>query len=263
MGNNYHQVRINAVKENKIMKLRNGIVTVILTFLLILTAGGANALVEVSGLIANDTAWTRDDTILVTGMLVVADTARLNIEAGTVISFRPGIRIMVLGNMTAIGTEDNPIHFTSAADTAGGEPKPGDWYGLDYQVNSEGELKYCQIRYPVIGTYVYSAAVTFSDCLVEDFLLYGLQINGGTQVEPNVTFIDRCTVRQTVSSVQGTGIGIFAYQRAVLDLSRTYVNRCETGVEIYSYNTNVPFFEITNCDISDNALYGINIRSGG
>ncbi|MBN1213649.1 MAG: right-handed parallel beta-helix repeat-containing protein [candidate division Zixibacteria bacterium] len=243
--------------------LSNSVATFLLAFFVLLTAEGTNARVEVSGLIAKDTVWTNDDTILVTGFVTVADTGRLLIEVGTVVTFRPAIRIMVFGNMTAIGTENNPIYFTSAADTAGGEPKPGDWYGLDFQVNSTGELKFCHIRYPIIGTYVYCAAVTFSDCRVEDFLLYGLQINGGSLEVPIITFIESCTVQQTLSAVVGTGVGIFAYQSAALDLSRTYINQCEVGLDIYSFNTNIPSFEVTSCDIRNNALYGVHIRSGG
>jgi hypothetical protein len=263
IGNYYTRVWNDTVKEKKVRNSKSRTTSFVLTFLLLLTAGGANAVVEVSGLIANDTVWTGDDTVLVTGIVTVADTARLSIEAGAVITFRPGVRIMVFGDMAAVGAENNPVNFTSAADTAGGMPKPGDWYGLDYQVNSTGELKYCHIRYPIIGTYVYCATVTFSDCLVENFMLYGLQINGGSQPVPSITLIERCSIRQTVSSTQGTGIGIYAFQHTVLDISRTYINRCEKGLEIYSYNTNVPSFQITSCDISDNDLYGIFLRSGG
>jgi hypothetical protein len=245
------------------MNLKKRKVALFLTFLLMMSAGKASARVEVSGVIAGDTVWTSDDTILVTGFVTVADTAYLGIEAGTVVLFNSGIRIMVYGEMTAVGTVDSPIHFTAATDTAGGVPKPGDWYGLDFQVNSKGDLQYCRISYPIIGTYVYSAAVSFKNCLVENFMLYGIQVNGGSQTEPYVTTIERCTIRQTQSSALGKGAGIFAYQRALIDVSRTYIRQCETGLDIYSYNTSVPTFEVANCEISGNALYGIQIRSGG
>ena len=251
------------MKERLIMKFNNGIASAFLALLIILVSGNANALVEVSGPVDKDTVWTGDDTILVIGNVTVADTIRLDIEAGTVVAVRAGFRITVFGNMTAVGTENNPIHFTSAADTAGGVPGPGGWYGLDFQFNSSGELKYCHIRFSIIGAYAYNAAVTFNDCLVENFQLYGLQINGGYEAVPKIILIERCTVRQTMSSALGTGTGVFAMQSTVLDMSRTFINGCENGLEIFSYNTNVPFFEITNCDIRDNNLYGIYLRSGG
>jgi hypothetical protein len=103
--------------------------------------------VTVSGVINANTTWTADKIYQLSGYVRVGDDVKrsggtnitgvvLTIEAGTVVqglsktgTTPPGTLIVQRGNrIEAVGTESNPIVFTSAK--AAGTRNPGDWGGL-------------------------------------------------------------------------------------------------------------------------------------
>ena len=63
-----------------------------------------------------------------TGAVTV--TTSLNVQAGVVVRFRASTYILVNGSLTTSGTVPLPVTFTADADTVGGAPAPGAWYGI-------------------------------------------------------------------------------------------------------------------------------------
>ncbi|WP_208394680.1 hypothetical protein [Mucilaginibacter gilvus] len=88
--------------------------------------------VEVSGDIATSTTWTADKIYTLKGFVYVTNGATLTIEAGTIVKgdkASKGTLIVTRGaKLTAIGTVDKPIVFTSSF--AAGTRSSGDWGGI-------------------------------------------------------------------------------------------------------------------------------------
>ncbi|MCB0282300.1 MAG: right-handed parallel beta-helix repeat-containing protein [Calditrichaeota bacterium] len=90
----------------------------------------------VSGVITKSATW--NGTVYIDGDVTVAEDARLTIEPGTRVLFKPltdktgdGIdktrsELIVYGILIVKGQIENKVHFTSSA----AEPKMGDWYGI-------------------------------------------------------------------------------------------------------------------------------------
>lgn len=68
---------------------------------------------EVGGIIDQDTTWTSDRIYIVTEPILVWENTKLTIEPGTRIQFDPGTYLQVEGIIEAIGTDHDPIVFTS------------------------------------------------------------------------------------------------------------------------------------------------------
>jgi hypothetical protein len=101
-------------------------------------AAVTSAPVQVHGQITQSTTWTCDHTYLVSGVVEVVSPG----DAGTtVLTIEPGTTILMSndtdndGNLligpgaqlSAVGTADLPIVFTSSAVGVGASPAPGDW----------------------------------------------------------------------------------------------------------------------------------------
>ncbi len=93
---------------------------------------------KVSGVISANTTWAlASSPYLVTGDVTVNPGVTLTIEAGVVVKFYPGTNLTVNGILSAVGTSDQRIYFTSLKDdSVGGDsnldgsatwPAPGDW----------------------------------------------------------------------------------------------------------------------------------------
>jgi hypothetical protein len=104
--------------------------------ILIAGAAFAQGTINVSSDITTSTTWTANNTYNLTQQIYVTNSATLTIEAGTVIASAPstngsGALAVTRGSQIhAMGTEQNPIIFTSTNDTAtwvGGDPKTGTW----------------------------------------------------------------------------------------------------------------------------------------
>ena len=122
----------------------------------------------------------------------------LTIEAGTVIKFQ-ATGWMDFGSnnnatLIAIGTEENPIVFTSAAAT----PAPGAWEGLYFSdaTSSNTVLEYCTVEYAGNGT--------------DNANIYLLNVSGVT--------IENCTIQHS------SGYGVFVYESTWNNINNTFDN---------------------------------------
>ncbi len=140
----------------------------ILVFMVILFFLPSSIFAEtfVSGNITQDTTWTpAGSPYIVTGDVTVryssptwgTNVATLTLNPGVEVRFEPGTGIYVgknyssneydyYGALSARGTADNPIVFTSNAAT----PSPGDWKGIYFREqtdDSKSLLEYCVVEY--------------------------------------------------------------------------------------------------------------------
>jgi len=139
------------------------------------------------------------------GNLTISSNAKLTIQPGVVIKFRPdnySPSITVNGNLIANGLSSNNIYFTSFADDSkGGDsnnngnasgPYKGDWGGTNWtsalggirfvnnNINSDtvNSMKYCEISYACTGVLVENSHVTMEHCLIQQASYYGATIIG-------------------------------------------------------------------------------------
>lgn len=132
-------------------------------------------IVEVDSAISEPTVWSYDPDAAGTtyhvpafGFKIESDLA---IEPGVVVKVDPGEKIWVnTGSLTAEGTADDPVVFTSSADgsagcdIADGEPARGDWIGILLDYASGASFRHIEVRYAGEGS---AAALDLEDRTVE------------------------------------------------------------------------------------------------
>ncbi|MBN1902217.1 choice-of-anchor D domain-containing protein [Candidatus Sumerlaeota bacterium] len=124
--------------------------------------------VEHSGLISSNQTWKAIDNVhIITGNITISSGVTLTIEPGVVVKIKPktgtswlNLSITVNGTLSAIGTEFNPIYFTSLYDdTIGGDtngdgnatkPSKDDWQKIFFTKDSDSAdcvMQFCRFRY--------------------------------------------------------------------------------------------------------------------
>lgn len=241
----------------------NLLITLALAASYLFWVDSANAAVEISGNLTSDTTWSNSDTIIVTDAVTVTSLATLTIEAGTVIMFRPNTTINIDGTISAPGLAYSRIIFTSSADTAGGSPEAGAWYGMNFREFGAGILENCELRYGIDNIHIFKSSAEFNNCLIENFSGRGIYIDG-FYPEPSISvYINNCVIRQEDAALKGTGTGIYAYRMADVFISGTEINGCTYGMYYVGSAAFVPSFQISRCDIRGHVLGGIYTLSGG
>ena len=245
------------------MKPRILVCTVILAQFLIAWAKPSSATVEISGTIAGDTTWTNTDTIIVTGDVTVTGSATLTIDAGTIVLFNPETGLYIQGQLTAEGNSGNRILFTSSADTADGSPVAGEWKWVKFEANSDGILRNCDLRYADTCVYIDRSSPELDRCVIEDFSSRGIYVDGSSSNPPITPVIEHCVIGQNDLNLQGTGVGIYVYQRVNVTISGCEVSNCRYGMEFFGNGTLAPHFQVTGCEIRDHASRGVYTHADG
>ncbi|MGI9274682.1 MAG: right-handed parallel beta-helix repeat-containing protein, partial [Endozoicomonas sp.] len=102
---------------------------------------GEKAGVAIRGTIAQDL--TLDGEVTLAGSVTVVEGVTLTLLPGATVYGTGNSVLYVDGNLQAVGTEENPILFTSAS----AEPETGDWEGIHFYPNSTGMLEYTTVEY--------------------------------------------------------------------------------------------------------------------
>ncbi|MFM1804152.1 MAG: hypothetical protein RL136_1031 [Planctomycetota bacterium] len=119
------------LRETKSMK-KNLATVVAFAGATLLSANALAAEVLVTANIASSTTWTKNNTYNLQGQIYVLPGATLTIEPGTVIAsdIGGGLAVTRGARIDAVGSQEEPIIFTSKADVAtwtNGDPKTGTW----------------------------------------------------------------------------------------------------------------------------------------
>ena len=120
------------------MKIKNFQFLFIL--IILLSAQMLTAQTNVSGEVSGIWELVNSPYIVVGDISIVGDSL-LTIEAGVEVKFDGFYQFVVYGVLSAIGTESDPIIFTS--NTA--SPSPGDWYNIE--LNDLSIMQYCIVEY--------------------------------------------------------------------------------------------------------------------
>ena len=91
----------------------------------------------------------------------------LTITPGTTLRFIPDASFDVSGHLTAQGTPNQPIVFTSNE----ASPQPGDWAGISFSYSSHTSLSHCEVGYAGSygwGVMAYGQDLDFRQCWIHD-----------------------------------------------------------------------------------------------
>jgi hypothetical protein len=121
-----------------------------------------------------DVTLTSDTTlsgeIIIKGSLIVKKSANLTVLPGTVIRFRRFLKddddisdsdIVIEGSITAVGTKESPILFTSYEK----DKKRADWKFIMVNFARESTFKFCTIEYAYSGVQIHFTRATVENCV--------------------------------------------------------------------------------------------------
>jgi len=129
------------------------------------------AVIDACGEVTTDTTWSTGNVYTATNCNVIVNPgATLTLQAGVIVKVGGGTystydsnaAFVVKGTLRAEGTEANPVVFTSWRDDAhGGDTNgdgdstgsPGEWYGLHFMPDSQGDLSHTHVYYAGSGQY--------------------------------------------------------------------------------------------------------------
>ncbi|MCA8970904.1 MAG: hypothetical protein KDC95_14005 [Planctomycetes bacterium] len=140
-------------------------------------------------------------TYVVNNDVSVTSGRTLTIEPGAIIKFAAATSEFFVRNgatLNAVGTQTNPIVFTSIHDDSVGAklstraPLPADWDDLEFDTGGGGSLRFVEVRYAGRGNdpsvVLANTSVAIRDCLVRDGAGDGIQARGTPTIE-------RCEIR--------------------------------------------------------------------
>jgi hypothetical protein len=244
----------------------NQVSTVLLAFIIVLSGltivgvQNASAVTWVEGHISVDTTWTVADTpYIVSNDVYVDEGATLTIEPGVEIRFGGIFNIFVDGNLSAIGTSDDEIIFTSNKLT----PAPGDWNTIKLNGTADSSLyiEHCLIEYGVHGVTIDSiGSGEVMGCEFVNNSESGVHVVGesNSMMEGNAMKLNNYGISTEGNYVSGFSI-----------VNNEIVNNTQGGVYVYShayywyddaYLYNVT---ISNNTISSNGGTGVYVYSEG
>jgi parallel beta-helix repeat protein len=173
---------------------------------------------------ANDVTWYQQDVpYYIDGGIGLYDDINLTIEAGTVIELdsenmmNSGYIETKKGSITAIGTESEPILFTSARETK----NRGDWTGI--MISSNSTLEHCIIEYAGSrhsvssyerALYISGEGITVKNCTIKESSRFGLFMKASNAIISN----------NTIQNCDDYGVYVNIEQYHLIDESNTLEN---------------------------------------
>lgn len=224
-----------------------------------------NAQTNVSGVISTNTTWTiANSPYIVVGNTLVESNTLLIIEPGVEIKFNNGFYLKIQGEIKAIGSPQNKIHFTSN-DLS---PNPEDWENIwlvgttvsfdnNNNYNSGSIFKNCIIEFARKGLFVDDAQIYIDSCElknnssgidfrnIDNSIIINCAIynnNNGTSISYDSWYIDNFT------NVKFINNHIF--------------QNINTGLQFGGYKVNSSGNLFSNNHIQDNGTWGMFFGTG-
>lgn len=190
----------------------------------------------VSGNISVDTTWVSSNVYVINSSFSVAPGVTLTISPGTVIKARAtGVGgPSIYGSLIALGTEENPIIFTSSNDDSffgsldeyPSSGLPGDWQGLYFKPGSVGRFDYVHLSYAGYGGSGHGNFV-------------GIENDGGNvEIKNSKIFDNHKIVSNGAGGVMTAGSGIWN-KSGDLSVQNSLIENSMVGVRVDSGNISV------------------------
>jgi parallel beta-helix repeat protein len=202
----------------------------------------ADALCNVSGIIAADTTWSPDicDPYIVTGNVSVSSGVTLTIQPGTTIKFNSLKVLAVQGTLIARGTATSPITFTSNLTP----PAKGDWGYIHFAPAS------ADATFDVSGNYIGGCILQYA--VVEYAGGTSVSNNGVIRIEGSSPFIDHSVIRNSGAA------GVSAWSNSTSCITgNTIASNSGDGIQLSNSNVFTSAFTIGNNTITNNTGYGL------
>ena len=237
---------------------------------------------NVSGIITQNTTWSLlGSPYMVLQTVIINEGVTLNIEPGVGVEFQKhtstnvneNLKLIVEGQLNAIGTADNPIIFTSSSST----PASGDWDYIEFTPTAKG-ASYNGTGEYLSGSILQYVTIEYGGGDKEFSALYAnrtapylnnvtIQNNGNTGIKyneiQNEVIIDNSHfIKNTASSAEGFGGAIYSYETSItVNSSNFEANTAQSGYDsggaIYSYSSpysslSSHYLTINNCSFTEN-----------
>ena len=212
---------------------------IISCMLVISSMGVLFADTNVSGNIESDITWTQvNSPYIVTGNVTVLTGVTLTVDDNVTVKFNDGLGLYVYGTISAVGSTYG-ITFTST----NASPSPGDWAHIQIGNSSysgSATFQKCQIEY-ADQLYLYNGTTSLTDCYLDYFYYYGVQIYGGGTLTMTNTDID------LTGYYTSYGYGIYVRTGSDATLNNVNISNCSYGLLIDASDTSA---DLTDCNIN-------------
>ncbi|MFX1563251.1 MAG: right-handed parallel beta-helix repeat-containing protein [Promethearchaeota archaeon] len=210
---------------------------------------------SVNGYISENTTWTLTGSpYIVVGDVTVVHDVFLTIEPGVVVKFANNTSLVVDGSLVAQGNFTHKITFTCNHTT----PQPRIWRTI--RVRSQANISYAIIQYSHYGITFYQSG-NLVDCSLDHLSISSnyCGISFDTELPSTHASIDLDSIEVTNSSY--AGICFFnGYGFENNKIRNSVISHNARGIQTYSYGSGYGRLSVTNCTISNNTRWGMDIR---
>jgi parallel beta-helix repeat protein len=165
----YGVLQLKNIKE---CKMRKSIFYLGLVLIFLLPA------IEIGNVEADghETTWSVEQ--LISGRYTVDEGEHLIIQPGTIVRFDGGGSLYVKGEITAVGTSQDPITFTSNSSS----PFPGIWDKISFksQAAENSIMRFCKIEYAAQGISISAPYLKIENNILMGIEKYGIKVQGGS-----------------------------------------------------------------------------------
>lgn len=190
---------------------------------------------DVGGSILADTTWALSDSpYMVKSDVTVAVEATLTIEPGVTVKVSKGSSLTINGNLYAVGTDQDPIIFTSSEE----QPAAGDWDGVKFYGNRNSTFRMtgCVLQHATNGITVASLGrVIIKETTISGNSLSGIQTTSGADL-----VIQDSTIDQNANGILSLGVTSYG-----LKIMNNQISNNENGIYINTYGDNSRIHNVT------------------
>jgi len=208
----------------------------------------------VEGHIQQDTTWTlADSPFIVTKDLIVDANVTLTIMPGVEVRFGGNFILIVSGRLSAIGTIDKMITFTSNKV----QPQPGDWNTIKFNSTMQSTVAYAVVKYSINGITIENGNVQIRNSRISENSQSGIYATGANQA----------TIKENTIKSNQNGI-VLKHSASGVNISNNELSsNTQNGVYLHAYayaEAKVDYDNVTaEAKINEVSVSGNNIYSNG